>query len=263
VDVPAEVRPESAFETCPVERIEELGKTFYPLAMRLHGAVGRAWLQYLVDLGPDETQARLLKNREEWLALPAIAAVRASATGQVRSVINRFALVASGLRMAIEAGLLPWTVEDTDLGIAACMTRWAAGRKGRLDLAGEMVSAVEQIRSILAADLQGRFIHLRLDEDKALDYVSGADTAKRDTLGFVKNKRILVDPTAWKDDLCAGFDPKKTAQHLRAEGFLIADEGKLQRQEKVLRGENTVKERFYCLDMSILGDQAGSGREEA
>ena len=51
VDVPAEVQPDSAFETCPREQIEELGKQFYPLTSELHGAVGRAWLQHLVDLG--------------------------------------------------------------------------------------------------------------------------------------------------------------------------------------------------------------------
>ena len=45
VDVPAEVEPDSAFETCPREKIEELGKRFYPLTSELHGAVGRAWLQ--------------------------------------------------------------------------------------------------------------------------------------------------------------------------------------------------------------------------
>ena len=40
VDVPAEVQPDSAFETCPCEQIEELGKRFYPLTSELHGAVG-------------------------------------------------------------------------------------------------------------------------------------------------------------------------------------------------------------------------------
>ncbi len=54
VDVPAEVQPDSAFETCPRERIEELGKQFYPLTSELHGAVGRAWLQHLVDLGAEK-----------------------------------------------------------------------------------------------------------------------------------------------------------------------------------------------------------------
>src|SRR5215813_2403878 len=49
VDVPAEVQPESesAFETCAADGIEELGKKFYPLTLRLHGAAGRAWLQHL------------------------------------------------------------------------------------------------------------------------------------------------------------------------------------------------------------------------
>ena len=89
--------------------------------------------------------------------------MRKTATAQVRSIINRFALVAAALRMGIEAELLPWSIEFIDLGIAACMTRWIASRNGRLDLAGEMLGAIEQIRAILAADLHGRFIHQRAD----------------------------------------------------------------------------------------------------
>ena len=167
VDVPAEVRAESAFDTCAVDQLEELGKQFYPLTSRLHGAVGRAWLQYLVDLGPENIEALLKKHRKEWLSIDVIASMRAGATTQVRTVINRFALVAAALRMAIEAGLLPWAVEDTDLGVAACMVRWAGTRKGRLDLAGEMVSAVEQIRAILVANIHGRFIHLQLNDENS------------------------------------------------------------------------------------------------
>jgi len=155
VDVPAEVQPESAFETCPVHQIEQLGKRFYPATTQLHGAVGRAWLQHLVDLGPAEIQRRFVAHREAWIALPPVAAVRRTATSQVNSVVNRFALVAAALRMGIEANLLPWTVEDTDLGVAAWMARWASTRKGRLDLAGEMVSVVEQIRGILVANIMG------------------------------------------------------------------------------------------------------------
>lgn len=259
VDVPAEVQPESAFETYPVDQIEELGRLFYPLTTRLYGAVGRKWLQNLVDLGPDQIQARLRHHREAWLAIPAIAAVRVSATGQVRSVINRFALVAGALRMAIETDLLPWTIDDADLGIASCLVRWAASRKGRLDLAGEMVSVVEQIRGLLTANLQGRFIHLEVNGAGELDYANPSDASKRDTLGFVKHGRILVEPTAWRTILCAGFDPEKTARHLRDEGLLATDPGKLQHQHKILRGGSVEKGRFYDLDLRILEDAAGSG----
>ena len=260
VDVPAEVQPDSAFETCPREQIEELGKQFYPLTSELYGAVGRAWLQHLVDLGAETIAALVGHHRDEWLKLPAVAAVRAKSSVQVHSILNRFALVAAALRMAIEAKLLPWSIDETDCGVAACMARCLTSRNGRLDLTGEVLGAIEQIRTILAADLHGRFIHQRII-DGNLDYANPADATKRDTLGYVKDGRILVEPTAWRGVLCAGYDPEKTARHLKTEGLLIADEtgGKLQRQEKVKRGGDVVTARFYVLDPKILDDAAATG----
>jgi len=265
VDVPAEVQPDSAFETCPREQIEELGKRLYPLTTTLYGAVGRAWLQYLVNLGAEAIGAEVRRHREEWLNLPVVAAVRAASSNQVQSILNRFALVAAALRIGIEAKLLPWSIEDIDCGIAACMARCLASRNGRLDLTGEKLGAMEQIRTILAADLHGRFIHLRKNDDGKLEYANTADATKRDTLGYVKEGRILVDPTAWRKELCAGYDPEKTAKHLKAEGLLMADEagGKLQHQEKVLRGGDVVTGRFYVLNPAILEDAAGTGSKES
>ena len=263
VDVPAEVQADSVFETFPREQIEELGKRFYPLTSELYGAVGRAWLQHLVDLGGEKIGALVRQHREEWLKLPAVAAVRAKSSVQVQSILNRFALVAAALRMAIEAKLLPWSIDETDCGVAACMARCLKGRNGRLDLTGEVLGAIEQIRTILATDLHGRFIHQRVI-DGNLDYASPADATKRDTLGYVKDGRILIEPTAWRGVLCAGYDPEKTARHLKGEGLLIADEtgGKLQRQEKVKRGGDVVKARFYVLDQKILDDAAATGPTE-
>jgi hypothetical protein len=43
-----------------------------------------------------------------------------------RSVVDRFSTVAAACRMAIEVGLLPWKVEDTEAGVEACVARWAA-----------------------------------------------------------------------------------------------------------------------------------------
>ena len=265
VDVPAEVQPDSAFETCPREQIEELGRQFYPLTSELYGAVGRAWLQHLVDHGAETIAASVGHHRGEWLKLPAVAAVRAQSSVQVHTILNRFALVAAALRMAIEAKLLPWSSDETDCGVAACMTCCLTSRNGRLDLTGEVLGAIEQIRAILAADLHGRFIHLRIDGDGKLDYANPADATKRDTLGYVKDGRILVEPTAWRGELCAGYDPRKTAQHLKAEGLLMADEigGKLQRQEKVIRGGDVKTARFYVLDPKILDDAAANGPKKS
>jgi hypothetical protein len=81
----------------------------------------------------------------------------------------------------------------------------------------------------------------------------------------VKDGRILIEPTAWRKVLCAGYDPIKTAQHLKTENLLFDDEvgGKLQRKEKVLRGNEPVSRRFYVLDPKILDDAAGTGPQEA
>jgi hypothetical protein len=185
--------------------------------------------------------------------------VRAQSSVQVNSILNRFALVAAALRMAIEAKLLPWSIEDIDCGVAACLVRCLTSRNGPLDLTGEVLGAVEQIRAILAADLHGRFIHLRIDDDGKLDYASPADATKRDTLGYVKDGRILVEPTAWRGELCAGYDPEKTARHLKTEGLLIADDGKLQRKEKVKRGGEVVSGRFYVLEAVIVDADDATG----
>ena len=103
---------------------------------------------------------------EAFLALPEVATVIEKAHPQVRAVVNRFALYAAALRMAIEAGLLPWTIENADAGIVACMQRWAAQR-GNVDEAGEIVRAACQIEADLVAGMNdGRFIHIRQDRQR-------------------------------------------------------------------------------------------------
>ena len=200
VDVPAEVQPGSAFETIPREQIHVASKRLFDAMKRQHGAVGRDWQRHLVDIGPDKIKAELHQHREAFLALPEVVTVAAKAHPQVRAVVNRFALYAAALRMAIAAGLLPWTVEEADAGIVACMGRWVAQR-GNLDTAGEIVRAARQVERELVAGLGERFIHIHRSGKKWMP-VSEADEFKQQTPelfdGYVKPDRILVRPEAWR-----------------------------------------------------------------
>ena len=122
---------------------------------RHHGAVGREWQRHLVNVGPDKIKAELHEHREAFLALPEVVAVTTKAHPQVRAVVNRFALHAAALRMAIAAGLLPWTVDERrhghrylhgPLGGAARQRRYGrrsgAGRtRGRAGLAADLGTA--------------------------------------------------------------------------------------------------------------------------
>jgi hypothetical protein len=249
VDVHAEVQPDSAFETIPHQQIHIEGRRLYDVMKRQHGAVGRDWQRYLVALGLDRIKVDLDQQRKAFLALPEVAAVEEKAHPQVRSVVNRFALYVAALRMAIAAGLLPWTIENADAGIVACMQRWVAQR-GNVDEAGEIVRAARQIEVDLVAGMNDRFIRIHL-ANKRWTPVTPTDQIKQQTPalfdGYAKPDRVLVRPEAWRR-YCNGFDPAEIAEHFKQRGVLIPGDNSFSRAEQVI---GTVS-RFYVLSLASL-----------
>jgi hypothetical protein len=127
-DVPGAVQSGSVFEKFGANEIPRLGRKFYPMVSKLYGAVGDAWLQYLVDMGPEQIRATVNQYQEDFRSRPMVHLLYAVAVPYQRSVIDRFATVAAACRMAIEAGLL-WSNADTDADIEACVVRWAHHEK--------------------------------------------------------------------------------------------------------------------------------------
>ena len=249
VDVPAEVQPGSAFETIPKELINTEVPRLFDVMRRQHGAVGLAWQRHLVEIGPDRIKADLDRYRRAFRALPEVIAVTEKAHPQVRAIVNRFALYAAALRMAIEAGLLPWTVENADAGTIACMGRWVAQR-GNLDTAGEIVRAARQVETVLLAKLNDSFIHIRMN-GKAWVPATEADTIKQQTPkdfdGYVKLDRILIRTEAWRR-YCNGVDPADVARFFKQRGALIAGGNDISKSEQVFG----TTERFYVFARASL-----------
>jgi uncharacterized protein (DUF927 family) len=252
VDVPAEVQPGSAFETIPREQIDIESKRLFDAMKRQHGTVGRDWQRHLVDIGPDKIKAELHEHREAFLALPEVVAVAAKAHPQVRAVVNRFALHAAALRMAIAAGLLPCPVGEADAGIAACMARWVAQR-GNVDTAGEVVRAAREVERKLAAGLRDQFIQINKSKTgNKLIPATEADEAKAKTPehfdGFIKSDHVLIRPEAWRR-YCDGVEPAEIARHFLDRGVLVpGDKGSLSKSQQVIGGSG----RFYVLRMAAL-----------
>jgi uncharacterized protein (DUF927 family) len=248
VDVPAEVQRGSAFETIPCEQIHAAGKRLFDAMKRHHGAVGRDWHRHLVAIGPAKIKVELHEHREAFLALPEVVAVATKAHPQVRAVVNRFALLAAALRMAIAAELLPWSVEEADAGIIACIQRWVVQR-GNIDTAGEIVRAARQIEADLVAGLDDRFIRIH-KTSKGWAPATEADVIKQKTPesfdGYVKPDLVLVRPEAWRR-YCNGFDPTEIARHFQQHNILIADGNgsKLSKSERVMGKAD----RFYNLKL--------------
>jgi len=252
VDVPAEVQPGSAFETIPREQIHIESKRLFDAMKRQHGAVGRDWQRHLVDIGTDKIKAELHEHREAFLALPEVVAVAAKAHPQVRAVVNRFALHAAALRMAIAAGLLPWTVEEADMGIVACMGRWMAQR-GNVDTAGEVMRAAREVERKLAAGLRDQFIHINKSKTgNKLIPATEADEVKAKTPehfdGFIKSDHVLIRPEALRR-YCDGVEPAEIARHFLDRGVLVpGDNGSLSKSQQVIGRSG----RFYVLRMAAL-----------
>jgi uncharacterized protein (DUF927 family) len=249
VDVPAEIQPGSALETITRDQIHVEGKRLFDAMKRQHGAVGLAWQQHLVEVGRARIEADLDQHREHFLTLPEVVAVIEKAHPQVRAVANRFALFAAALRMAIEAGLLPWSVEQADTGIVACMQRWVAQR-GNLDTAGEIVRAARRVEADLVAGLSDRFIHLHLSDNRWAP-ITPADEIKQQTPklfdGYAKPDRILIRPEVWRR-YCDGFDPAEIAGYFKQRGVLIAGDSSLSKAEQVIGDVG----RYYVLAREAL-----------
>jgi hypothetical protein len=154
--------------------------------------------------------------------------------------------------MAIAAGLLPWTIEEADMGIVACMGRWVAQR-GNVDTAGEVMRAAREVERKLATGLRDQFIHINKSKTgNKLIPATEADEAKAKTPehfdGFIKSDHVLIRPEAWRR-YCDGVEPAEIARHFLDRGVLVpGDNGSLSKSQQVIGGSG----RFYVLRMAAL-----------
>src|SRR4029077_19918970 len=150
----------SAFETIDRGVLRERLPTFYKAMIKqCHGAPGRDWQMWLVELGAVKIKERIDRERLVFLALPQVQGIERRAQPQLRSIIRRFALYAASLRMAIEANVLPWTFEEADAGLIACLERWVKQR-GNTDAATARSRFVADLMRRLADDISDCFIHI-------------------------------------------------------------------------------------------------------
>jgi hypothetical protein len=231
-DLPAMVGVDTALETVPHYKLGDVCGRIYAATDRLHGAIGQAWLRHLVNLGETQIKAKFEQHRATWLALPDIAELL-HRDPRDDSVIRRFALVAASLRMAVEAELWPWSIEESDRGIVACTLRWAAD-KGLPVVTLEGKAAEQKLRAAIEAE-RAKFVILEKHPGRggglfipipehAVVYENPAAFRDAGSLyGFIKidgeNTRILIDRDAFHR-LSAGCDLGALVAHLQRNGLL-------------------------------------------
>lgn len=137
------------------------------------------------------------------------------ASGQVRRVAQRFALVAAAGELATVYGLTGWETGEAQRAAQACFAAWVAGR-GTTE-ASEPLMMLEQVRAFLSMHGESRFTRWDAPAD-------GVRTINR--AGYVRSgsagPTYYVEAEVFKREVCAGFDARAVATVLADAGALEA-----------------------------------------
>jgi uncharacterized protein (DUF927 family) len=182
--------------------------------------------------------------------------VPTDADGQVRSVAARFSILAAAGELATVYGILPWNKGEALRATEACFKKWLVARGGVC--AGEDIRAVEQVRSAISAHGGARFevISENADADNAAVEMPPERIANR--MGFKRwngtEWEYLVLPDAWKNEVCAGLDPRRVARVLIERDLLRCEQGRLTIVRRLGKYGNV---RGYAVRGAILEGEDG------
>lgn len=175
---------------------------------RSYGAVGMAWLQYLV-----ENRLRLAELVADGLRQFVTENAPPEASGQITRVARRFGLVAVAGELATHCGLTGWSEGEATNASAKCFQAWldSFGRSG----SREDKAILEKVRLFIEQHGASRFEDVAATEDKRIP----------NRAGFLKvagdgSREYWLLPEVFKAELCSGFDPKTALEALLTAGWL-------------------------------------------
>lgn len=229
-----------------------------------YGTAGPAFVRSVVDgLAADpEYPAKLAERMNDLIA--GWLKPYADATGQVRSVARRFALVAIAGELASEAEITGWATGDAEEAAARLFRSWLAAR-GTTG-AREDVQAVEQLRGFVVLHGDSRFAEWRREEltqDQGGELREAPPVERFRTMNRAGWRRWVVDGLgqgSWTYYLTReGMGEALAGLDFRAAVRVLADAGYLARDPA---GKSTVLRRppgmngnmrLYELKPSIMG----------
>jgi uncharacterized protein (DUF927 family) len=180
-------------------------------AAKHHGAVGMAWLRFIVanrgKLG-DALAAGV--RRFVGGVLPPDAA------GQVQRVARRFALVGLAGEIATSAGLTGWAKGEALISARKCFAAWLEGFGGAGN--SEERAILSQVRAFFEAHGSSRFARCGGQYPDDARIPNRAGFVRDDNSG---NREYLVLPETFHREVCQGMDPRLVARTLMTAGWLV------------------------------------------
>jgi len=187
----------------------QFSKHLVRCAKTYYGTPIRAFLQKLVtERAALESQIRAAMTDFARQHVPA------NAHPQVGRVAERFALAAFAGELATRYEVTGWKPGEATAASVKLFNEWLT-RRGTAGSVEED-SSIKQVRTFIERCADSRF--------QTLD-----GPAVSDRVGFKKLNGGLIEefwvlPSAFRDELCAGFDVQRVARLLKARGWLLAPE---------------------------------------
>lgn len=208
-----------------------------------HGHVGRTFLQQLVN-EREATPELIRQARASFLAED----VPPGASGQVIRAANRFALVALAGELASAWGLTGWPQGEAMRAAERLFREWLAGRGGAGD--AETREGLAAVRAFLEAHGESRFTPWDADPAAAARTINRAGFRRLETDGLW----FYVLPTAFRQELCKGFNAASLAKALAHRGWLKTQASDRNTYKAKLPGMGSKPSNIYLLTPLIWED---------
>jgi uncharacterized protein (DUF927 family) len=182
---------------------------------RNHGAIGVEWIRCLVrDRG---ALLEFLVARVRQFVLDALPS---NACGQIERVARRFGLAAAAGEMATDYGLTGWKKGDALEAASRCFQSWLDSFGGPGNL--EERALLAQVKAFIEQHGASRFEDMSAEDGQRT--INRAGFYRKDGTG---RREHLILPQVFRQDVCAGFDPKYATRVLLAHGWLVpANDGR-------------------------------------
>jgi putative DNA primase/helicase len=203
----------------PEQNAAKLAKECARAASQAYGTAGPEFVRRL--LAEDISGEDVRWSVEDFVRVE----IPYGADGQVVRAAQRFGLIAAAGELATKLGVTGWCGGEARAAAASEFGRWILGRGGIEP--GEVRRAIAQARLFIEQHGDLRFDDV--DDPGARPVLNRAGWRK----GSGENRRWLILPEAWKQEVCVGLDPQLVARTLADRGMLTKGHDGHQKVEKV------------------------------
>lgn len=219
----------------------KLAKAFKQAAISAYGVAGPEFVRRLI------AEQVMGDDLREHVGAFVSAHVPAGADGQVDRAAQRLGLIATAGELATLLGVTPWREGEATAAAAWALAQWIGARGGTEP--AEARQAVQQVRKFIEANGEYRFESL--DDPDARNVPNRAGWRKGEGL----DREWLIPPETWKDEICAGLDPRFVSKTLCDAGILKRSNDGFQQVRKI-RG---TPKRVFVIGVSIFDGGGDAG----